>query len=239
MAALTSTPKASSMPARMTVGPVPALLTLVLAFPMVGCATPKSKHDNGMARQEVAAIVERYQAATNTEDPDQLAALYAADAFLLPPDGGVVHGKAQIHRFWAEGLERGLMMDTLRVALERDLGWVVGRYYLAGSDEAPPDSGKFVLALSRTDGRWLVAADIWNATPSDLDDGESGDPRTRMLTAVPASVAGRISAGHVPTRPAVLREGERFESYVKAGRPERPLVRLDAATADHRHRAGR
>jgi uncharacterized protein (TIGR02246 family) len=178
----------------MTVGPVRALVALALAGPAIACAPPNLKTDNGMARQEVAAIVERYEAATNSEDPDQLAALYAVDAFLLPPDGGVVHGQAQIHRFWAEGLERGLMMDTLRVALDRDLGWVVGRYYLAGSDEAPPDSGKFVLALSRTGGRWLVAADIWNATPSELDDGESGDPRTRMLTAVPATVVRRASS---------------------------------------------
>jgi uncharacterized protein (TIGR02246 family) len=177
----------------MTVGPVRALVALALAGPALACTQPNPKTDNGMARQEVAAIVERYEAATNTEDPDQLAALYAADAFLLPPDGGVVHGQAQIHRFWAEGLERGLMMDTLRVALDHDLGWVVGRYYLAGSDEAPPDSGKFVLALSRSGGRWQVAADIWNATPSELDDGESGDPRTRMLTAAPASVERRVA----------------------------------------------
>lgn len=170
------------MPARMTVGPVSVLFALATALPATGCAAPKLSTDNGMARQEVASIVERYQAATNTEDAEQLAALYAPDAFLLPPDGGVVHGQDQIHRFWAEGLERGLMMDTLRVALEQDLGWVVGRYYLAGSDEAPPDSGKFVLALARTDGRWQVAADIWNATPSETDEGESGDPRTRVLT---------------------------------------------------------
>jgi uncharacterized protein (TIGR02246 family) len=183
MAALTSTTKASSMPARMTVRPVSGLLALAAALAAIACTSPKLSTDNGMDRHGAAAIVERYQSATNQEDAEQLASMYAQDALLLPPDGGVVQGQDEIRRFWAEGLERGLVMDTLRVALAENLGWVVGRYYLAGSEEAPPDSGKFVLALARTDGRWLVAADIWNATPSEMEDGESGDPRTRILSA--------------------------------------------------------
>lgn len=203
MAALTSTTKASSMPARMTVRPVPATLALAAALLQGACQAPKSRNDNGLGRQEAAAIVDRYQAATNAEDAGQLAALYSADAFLLPPDGGVVQGQDQIHQFWSEGLERGLVMDTLRMVLDGDAGWVAGRYYLAGSDEAPPDSGKFVLALTHTDGAWRVAADIWNTTPSEMEAGESSDPRTRILSAshparhpAPASRPLSLAAGH-------------------------------------------
>lgn len=203
MATLTSTTKASSMPARMTVRSVSAVLALAAALLQGACQAPKSRADNGMDRQEAATIVERYQAATNTEDAGQLAALYAPDAFLLPPDGGVVHGQDQIHQFWSEGLERGLVMDTLRLVLAGDVGWVAGRYYLAGSDDAPPDSGKFVLTLTRGEGGWRVAADIWNATPSETEEGEGSDPRTRILSVdhrarrpAPASRPLSLAAGH-------------------------------------------
>lgn len=203
MATLTSTPKASSMPARMTVRSFLALAALAPALAFAGCQTPKSAADNGMDRQEAAAIVERYQAATNAEDAEQLAALYAPDAFLLPPDGGVVQGQDQVHQFWSEGLERGLVMDTLRMVLAGEAGWVAGRYYLAGSDDAPPDSGKFVLALTHADGTWRVAADIWNTTPSETEASEGSDPRTRILSArhparrpEAASRSLSLAAGH-------------------------------------------
>jgi hypothetical protein len=61
---------------------------------------------------------------------------------------------------------------------------VVGRFHLAPTDEAPADSGKYVLGLRREGRAWLVEADIWNATPSDEEqqgEGEDSDPRTRVI----------------------------------------------------------
>lgn len=128
-------------------------------------------------------VVARYEAATNAQDVESLAALYAPDAVLLPPDGGLVEGQDAIRAFWADGMEPGLSFEVVRVFATGDRGVVVGRFHLAPTDEAPADSGKYVLGLRREAGRWLVEADIWNATPSDEEqqEEEHADPRTRVI----------------------------------------------------------
>jgi len=128
-------------------------------------------------------VVARYEAATNAQDIESLAALYAPDAVLLPPDGGLVEGQAAIRAFWADGMEPGLSFEVVRVFATADRGVVVGRFHLAPTDEAPADSGKYMLGLRREAGRWLVEADIWNATPSDEEQQqeEHADPRTRVI----------------------------------------------------------
>jgi ketosteroid isomerase-like protein len=175
----------------MTVSRPRALFLALPALVNLACRAPAPGAGDD-ARRQAVAIVRSYQSATNAEDAEQLASLYADDALLLPPDGGVVSGRDDIAGFWRDGLERGLSMDTLRLVTGTDLGYVVGRYYLAGTESAPPDSGKFVLALSRVEGGWKVAADIWNATPSETDD-DGADPRTRILTAIPASYISRLT----------------------------------------------
>ena len=174
----------------MTVLRLPTAAAALTYLGLSACTPPQGKNaavDKGpSARDRAAMVVHDYQSATNAEDPERLAALYDDDALLLPPDGGVVRGRREIAAFWRDGLERGLSMDTVKVVTGDSLGWVVGRYYLAATESAPPDSGKFLLALARVDGEWKVAADIWNATPSEGDDDSEGDPRTRILSAVPA-----------------------------------------------------
>lgn len=179
------------MSARMTVSRLGIVAATLFSLGWAACTPRNSKSGAADAgpglREQAAGVVREYQSATNDEDADRLAALYDDAALLLPPDGGVVRGRAEIADFWREGLERGLSMDTVRIVTNDSVGYVVGTYFLAGTETAAPDSGKFILALARRGGDWKVAADIWNATPSDTEDDTERDPRTRVLTAIPVS----------------------------------------------------
>ena len=53
------------------------------------------------------------------------------------------------------------MLRALAYATEGPVGYIIGAF---GRSEETGDTGKFVLALRRrTDGRWMIAADIDNS----------------------------------------------------------------------------
>jgi ketosteroid isomerase-like protein len=131
-------------------------------------------------------VVARYEAASNEGDAMALVALYADDALLLPPDGGMVSGRDAILEFWQDGIEPGISFEVVGSRATGGSGYVVGQFLVEATESAPADSGKYVLCLQRQrNGGWLVVADIWNATPSadETDDEESRDPRTSVTRA--------------------------------------------------------
>lgn len=156
-----------------------ALLLLAAACRPAG--TPAGDDDRALRD-----VVVRYEAASNEGDAAALAALYADDALLLPPDGEMVSGRAAILEFWQDGIEPGISFEVVGSRATGGSGYVVGRFLVEATETAPADSGKYVLCLQRQqDGGWLVVADIWNATPSadETDDEEGQDPRTRVTRA--------------------------------------------------------
>jgi uncharacterized protein (TIGR02246 family) len=113
-------------------------------------------------------------AASNQGDAEALAALYADDAMLLPPDHEPIRGREAIGAFWRQGTDEGLEITTLAVEVDGDLGYSVGRYHLPPTDEEPADSGKYVLCLKRQrDGSWKLTADIWNRSSDGGEDDDS------------------------------------------------------------------
>ena len=157
----------------------PALAAVVLLL----AACQHAPVRPGGEEAAVHDVVARYESASNAGDAVALAALYADDALLLPPDGGIVSGHDAILAFWQDGIESGISFEVVESSVDAGNGYVVGRFVMEASASAPADSGKYVLCLKRgRDGAWRVVADMWNATPSpdELDDEENTDPRTKV-----------------------------------------------------------
>src|SRR5947208_660717 len=73
--------------------------------------------------------------------------------------------------------DQGLEITTLKVEVNGELGYLVGRYHLPPTDEEPADSGKYVMCLKRQgDGSWKLTADIWNSSSDSSDDADD-EPR--------------------------------------------------------------
>ena len=168
-----TTRKSSKISARMTAWPAKAFLAAVLAAAAgrgLEACRPADPQAAGSDRRGVEAAVQRYVEASNQGDADALAALYADDAVLLPPDHEPIRGRDAIGEFWRQGTDEGLEVTTLAVEVEGNLGYLVGRYHLPATAEEPADSGKYVMCLRRQrDGAWKLTADIWNRS------GEEGD----------------------------------------------------------------
>ena len=159
----------------MTASPRFRLLLGVLAAILAGCAGRPPAPD-AVSRGAIEATVGRYVAASNEGDADALAELYADDALLLPPDHEPIRGRDSIVEFWREGTDEGLEVSTLRLEVNGDVAYLVGRYRLPPTEEEAADSGQYVLCLKRQDdGAWKLTADIWNGSGGSDERGPDGD----------------------------------------------------------------
>lgn len=112
-----------------------------------------------------------FAAAVNAKDLQRLLASYTDDAVVMPPDGPVVKGKAEIEKFWKGVLDQGMHVDSMTSTGSAGFGtWG----YDAGVAElrfAPPAGGsptldtvKYITILQRgSDGLWRIVRDIWNS----------------------------------------------------------------------------
>jgi ketosteroid isomerase-like protein len=67
-------------------------------------------------------------------------------------------------------------VSTLRLEVQGDVAYIVGRYHLAPTEQEDADSGQYVLCLKRqTDGAWKLTADIWNGSGDSDERGPGGD----------------------------------------------------------------
>jgi ketosteroid isomerase-like protein len=103
-------------------------------------------------------VLRDYERLWKGGDAAGLAALFTEDGFVLSNFDTPVRGRAAIReRYKSAGRE--LHLRALSHSTGGDTGYIIGAYRY---DDARTDNGKFILALRRVDGRWLIAADIDN-----------------------------------------------------------------------------
>jgi ketosteroid isomerase-like protein len=125
------------------------------------------------------------QAAT-AGDGNALAAFYAADAVVMPPNEATVRGDAA-KAYWvnfANTFTTQAELSTEVVDGRGDLAFTSGTWRMtltpkapAGAKPLPPQEGKYLgVAKKQADGSWKLAYDIWNvSTPA----AETAAPATK------------------------------------------------------------
>ncbi|MDX1381407.1 MAG: SgcJ/EcaC family oxidoreductase, partial [Xanthomonadales bacterium] len=139
----------------------------------------------GPAEDDARAEAENVLAAANAtmrnawteQDAASVAALYADDAALLPPNAAPIEGRAAIESFWRDTMEAGLVVTpedhTVRVG--DSVAFKEGTYEIRSADGEVVDHGKYIEAWTRDEaGRWHLERDIWNS--SVLPAAASPDP---------------------------------------------------------------
>jgi ketosteroid isomerase-like protein len=100
-------------------------------------------------------------------DAAGLAAMYAADAQVFPPNSDIVTGAAAIQKVWQGVIDagvKGAKFTIVDVTEAADLASETGRYELTGADGKVVDTGKYVVVWKRVGGRWKLLRDIWNTS---------------------------------------------------------------------------
>lgn len=114
--------------------------------------------------RELERVLRDYESAWHLGSAPALASLFTEDGFVLSPGRQMARGRAAIAEHYQDSRGR-LALRAVGFATDDTVGYIVGAY---GREIRGPDVGKFVLALRKgPDGRWMIAADIDNANPSE------------------------------------------------------------------------
>jgi uncharacterized protein (TIGR02246 family) len=124
-----------------------------------------------LAAEDVRAAIEAankgFEAAFARSDAPGVAALYTAQAQLLPAHSDVVTGAEAISRFWQAAFDSGatgVSLVTLEVEGYGDTAIEVGRLELRGADSQVLDQGKYIVIWKKEGGVWKLHRDIWTTS---------------------------------------------------------------------------
>lgn len=124
------------------------------------------------AAQEAKTAIEKgskaWEDAYNGGDASDLAALYAKDTVLLPPDSDPVEGRQAIEGFWRRFISenRGVSANfSIReILVMGDMAVEVGTYVSTGPDDELVGGGKYLLVWKKMDTGWKISYDIFNSS---------------------------------------------------------------------------
>ena len=123
------------------------------------------------ARAEIPALNVKLTAAYNAGHPETMAAAYAADAVVMPPNGPAVRGAKAIADWWNGGWKAGLRnlaLTTTEVYVEGNLATETGTYAidmpLTEGGAPVHDTGKYIVVWKRSPtAGWQLFRDIFNS----------------------------------------------------------------------------
>jgi uncharacterized protein (TIGR02246 family) len=132
---------------------------------LIGLAAP------GSAWAQSAAAIQKldddWAAAFNKGDAAAVAAMYAEDAYVLPPGHDIVKGRPAIEAFWKDAVQhlgnaKLTVVDVM--PLGRRAAREIGTVTLETKAQPPQQfSGKYAVVWRKVGNRWLLATDIWNS----------------------------------------------------------------------------
>jgi len=102
-------------------------------------------------------VLRDYERAWQAHDANQLSTLFTEDGFVLTNGRPPVRGRQAIRDAYSKA-GGPLALRALAYSREGSVGYIIGAF---GRD-ATNDSGKFILALRKSGGRWLITADMDN-----------------------------------------------------------------------------
>jgi uncharacterized protein (TIGR02246 family) len=136
-----------------------AMLAGCLALLVGGSALAQSK-------AMIQRLNDRWAAAFDKGDAATIAAMYAQDAYVLPPGSEMVKGRSAIEAFWRQAAQQ--FGDAKLVTVDvLPLGPLaaceIGTVTLETKAQAPQQIvGKYAVVWRKIGSRWLLATDIWN-----------------------------------------------------------------------------
>ena len=142
---------------------------LLLALVALSSSLVLAQSKGGNVRAAIEAANKQFITALNRGDAAAVAAMYTADARLLPPNSPMGEGRQAIQQFWQGAIGAGAKMvslETLHVESQGSLAYEVGRYTLTSPTAGggtTTDTGKYVVVWEREGGKWKLASDIWNS----------------------------------------------------------------------------
>jgi uncharacterized protein (TIGR02246 family) len=137
-----------------------------LAMGACGKTAPNTSVDSSAIRSSQDAWYKSY----NSGDGATVAALYADDAVLMPPNVPAARGIAAIRDYYSKSAPEFQASGLTAVegpagdiGISGDLAWQGTTYSVTDKSGATIEAGKVLTVLQRRDGKWLIIRDTWNS----------------------------------------------------------------------------
>jgi uncharacterized protein (TIGR02246 family) len=118
-------------------------------------------------RSEIEAVNKILEATFARGDGQGIAALYTANAQLLPAQSDFVTGTQAIGQFWQAVFDsgvKGITLITLEVESLGETANEVGKLELRDGDGKVLDRAKYVVIWKKEGGSWKLHRDIWTTS---------------------------------------------------------------------------
>ncbi len=101
----------------------------------------------------------------NIRDTAAIAAIYAPNGSIMPPNAETVTGRDALEAFWVEFLASGniIGMKATEIRASGNIGYRVGTYTIASPHNELLDKGKYVEVWHHLDDGWRLMYDIFNS----------------------------------------------------------------------------
>jgi ketosteroid isomerase-like protein len=138
---------------------------LIIAF--ASLAHPQCK-PSPTVRNAIEAANKAFVSSFNSGSAAAVAAMYTADAQLLPPNSPMIGNRQGIQSFWQNLITAGIKVVRLETSVVEacgDTAYEVGKYELKipmAAGGTVSDHGKYVVIWKKQGRRWRLAHDIWN-----------------------------------------------------------------------------
>jgi uncharacterized protein (TIGR02246 family) len=126
--------------------------------------------DTARDEQAIRGQVDRWLQLVKAKDAAGIAALYAEDGAVMPPNAPIGKGHTEIQQTWASmmqtpGFDLTFVPEQIIVSSSGDMALDRGTYRLAVAPNgaAKTDTGKYVVVWRKIGGDWKAAADIFNS----------------------------------------------------------------------------
>ena len=124
----------------------------------------------GADEQAIRGQVDRWLQLVKAKDAAGIAALYAEDGAVMPPNAPAGKGRTAIQQTWASmlrtpGFDLTFVPEQIAVSSSGDMALDRGTYRLsvAPNGTAQTDTGKYVVVWRKVGSEWKAAADIFNS----------------------------------------------------------------------------
>lgn len=101
----------------------------------------------------------------NIRDTAAIAAIYAPNGSIMPPNAETVTGRDALEAFWVEFLASGNIIGIkgTEIRASGNIGYRVGTYTIASPHNELLDKGKYVEVWHHLDEGWRLMYDIFNS----------------------------------------------------------------------------
>ena len=139
------------------------LLTLLSIIVLAACGGGGAQIETDLAG--LRDMGDSLQVQLNIRDTAAIAAIYAPNGSIMPPNVKTVTGREALEAFWVEFLSTGniININANQVRASGNIGYRVGAYTIASPHNELIDKGKYVEVWHHMDDGWRLMYDIFNS----------------------------------------------------------------------------